>query len=216
VPIVLIDVSLNAEGKFFDTAEGSAPDRLLGDEIEPDLDLIEPGGVSRRMTDMPPGVPQEPAPDGLVAMGCVVVHDAVDLQSRGNPFLNVLEEAEELLVTVPPCGLGDDASVDDIQGGKQRHGPLSNVVVRDSLNVTEPHRQHGLRAVEGLDLGLWSCSANLTKCFLNPAQDALCPGPRPTFILGESGDVSDEGPKTYICHVHRNHLLVHYQQGIRL
>ncbi len=56
VAMVLMDVLLNARDEFFDTAEGPASDRLLGDEVEPDLHLVKPGGVRRCMVDMPPGV----------------------------------------------------------------------------------------------------------------------------------------------------------------
>ena len=40
--IVVVAVFLNLGHEFLDTCEGAAADCLLGDEIEPDLDLIQP------------------------------------------------------------------------------------------------------------------------------------------------------------------------------
>jgi hypothetical protein len=45
-------------------------------------------------------------------------------------------------------------SIGDVQGRKQRRGPVTDVIVGDALNVAEPHGQHGLRAFQSLTLAL--------------------------------------------------------------
>ena len=39
------DVVLDLGSKFFDTLERSAPNRFLRDNVEPDFDLVQAGGV---------------------------------------------------------------------------------------------------------------------------------------------------------------------------
>lgn len=48
--------------------------------------------------------------------------------------------------------LGEDVTRREVQGGKQRGGPVANVLVGDVLDATESQRTHGLRAIEGLGL----------------------------------------------------------------
>ena len=43
--IVVLDEAFDLFDQFFDAGERSAADRLLGDDAEPALDLIEPRGV---------------------------------------------------------------------------------------------------------------------------------------------------------------------------
>ena len=45
--VVVVGEGLYSVDKFIDRSEGAAPDGLLSDDIEPDLDLVEPGCVGR-------------------------------------------------------------------------------------------------------------------------------------------------------------------------
>ncbi len=45
--------------------------------------------------------------------------------------------------------LREHSTVSDIEGGEERRGAVSDVVVRDAFDVSESHGQHGLRAPEG-------------------------------------------------------------------
>ena len=49
--------------------------------------------------------------------------------------------------------LGDDLSGDDVEGGEQGGGAVTDVIVGYPFDVAQPHRQHRLGAVERLDLG---------------------------------------------------------------
>ena len=42
-----------------------------------------------------------------------------------------------------------------VQGGEQRRGAVADVVVGDPLDVTQPHGQHRLGALQGLDLAFF-------------------------------------------------------------
>jgi hypothetical protein len=46
------------------------------------------------------------------------------------------------------------APVEHVEGGEQRGGVVTLVVVGDAFDVAEPHGKHGLGAFEGLDLAL--------------------------------------------------------------
>ncbi len=58
-------------------------------------------------------------------------------------------------MAVPGLALGDHLSCGHVQGGKQRGSAVPDVVMGDSLHVTQAHGQQRLGAVEGLDLRLF-------------------------------------------------------------
>src|SRR3972149_10105079 len=47
VGVVVMNEAFDMGHQFPDTAEGSAADRFLGDDVEPDFHLIEPGRIGR-------------------------------------------------------------------------------------------------------------------------------------------------------------------------
>jgi len=64
--IVLLDEMLDPGGEFLDTFERSPADGSLGNEVEPDFDLVEPGGRCRgevHVVSGPRWLPEERAPD---------------------------------------------------------------------------------------------------------------------------------------------------------
>ena len=75
--------------KLTDGGKGAATDRLLGDDVEPDLDLIEPGRVGRGEVDVIAGPSGEPAFDLGVLVGAVVVDDEVNVEVRGDVGVDV-------------------------------------------------------------------------------------------------------------------------------
>ncbi|EWH00314.1 hypothetical protein Q427_20275 [Halomonas sp. BC04] len=50
--------------------------------------------------------------------------------------------------------LCDDLSARDVQGGKQRGGAMSDVIMGDTLDIAQSHGQHRLGTVQCLYLGL--------------------------------------------------------------
>jgi hypothetical protein len=90
-----------------------------------------------------------------VLVGGIVIHDQMDVEVLGNGVFDALEKAEKLLMPVSRPALGEDGSGGDIEGGEERCGAVTDVVVGDSFHVPEAHRQHRLGAVESLNLRLF-------------------------------------------------------------
>lgn len=65
-----------------------------------------------------------------------------------------LQEPDELLVPVPRHARADDAPLDQLDGGEQRRGAMSDVVMRHGFAVAGKQGQAALRTVESLNLAL--------------------------------------------------------------
>ena len=146
---------IDFRGQVPDAPKGAPPDRLLGDDVEPNLDLVQPGGVGRCQVDMETRMRGQPAPDPGVLVSGVVVDDQVDLEVSRDVGVDVLQEAEKLLVTMPLFALGEDLAGNDIERGKEGQGAVPDVVVGHPLDIAQPHRQNRLRPVQSLDLALF-------------------------------------------------------------
>jgi hypothetical protein len=72
-------------------------------------------------------------------VGCVIVDDGVDHFSRKDLRLDRIEKADELLVPMALHVAADD--VEDVEGGEQRGGTVTLVVVR--------HRPSAARTASG-------------------------------------------------------------------
>jgi len=80
--------------EFIRAGEAGALERLAGEDGEPALDLIEPGGSSRRVVEVNGLVPGQP-PVALALVGVEVVGSDVDLASRMGRD-DAVHEIEEL------------------------------------------------------------------------------------------------------------------------
>ena len=159
-----------------DGGEGTAADGLLRDEMEPDLDLVEPGSIGGGEVDVVAGPVGQPALDAGMLVGGMVVDDEVDVEVRGHVGIDVLEEAQELLVARARPALGEDPAGGDVQGGEEGGGAVADVAVRHAFDVAQPQGQEGLGALQGLALAL-----------LVDAQDQGMVG----WIQVEANDVAD-------------------------
>ena len=65
--------------QFLHAAERSPSNGLLCDAIEPDLHLIEPGGIGGSKVHMKSWPRGEPAPNSAMLMRGVIIHDDVRL-----------------------------------------------------------------------------------------------------------------------------------------
>ncbi len=137
-----------------DGGEGAAADDFLGDDVEPDFDLVEPGGISGGEVEMVAGPGREPAPDAGVLVGAVVVDNEVDIEVRGHVGVNVLEKAQELLVAVARLALGQDLAGGNVQGGEEGGGAVADIAMRHAFDVAQSEGQEGLGALQGLGLAL--------------------------------------------------------------
>lgn len=91
-----------------------------------------------------------------VTLGClvggVVVDDEMDVELGRHIGLDVALEGEELLVMMAAFALGDDRTVEHVEGGEEGGDTLTRVVVGDALDVAEHHGKQGWGPFEGLDL----------------------------------------------------------------
>ena len=85
-------------------------------------------------------------------MGCVVVHDQVDIKLLWDVGVDVVQNAHELLVTVSGLAFMDDFPGGDVQGRKQGGRAVSGIIVGDAFEISHAQRQYGLGAVQGLNL----------------------------------------------------------------
>ena len=88
-------------------------------------------------------------------VGGVVVDDRVDSFSLRHLGLDDIEEADEFLMAMTLHVVPDDCAVEDVEGGKQRCGAVTFVVVRHSAGAASLHRQSWLGAVKRLDLAFF-------------------------------------------------------------
>ena len=152
--VVVLDELLNPGDEFLDTFKGAPTNGPLGDEIEPDLHLIEPGGIRRREVHMIAGTRRQPAIDRRMLVRAVVVHDQMNIEIGRHTGVHALEKAQILLVAMAALADGQDLAGGDVQGGKEGRGAVAHVVVRDAFDVADAHRQQRLGSVQSLDLAL--------------------------------------------------------------
>ena len=108
--------------------EAGALEGFAGQDREPALDLVEPGGVRRREVKADVAVSGEPEV-ALGLMGTEIVEDDVDLalRLRGDDAVHEVEEFD------PSAALlvgHRDLAGGDLEGGEQGAGAMASVVVR--------------------------------------------------------------------------------------
>ena len=65
------------------------------------------------------------------------------------------QELKELAAAVTREALSDDLASGDVEGVEQRSGAVTHVVMGEPLDLSGPHGQHQLGAVERLNLALF-------------------------------------------------------------
>ena len=151
----MLDELVDSGNELLDALERSAPDGLLRDESAPSFNLVEPGRVSGREVEMEARFGCEPCPHLGVLVCGVVVDDPVHVQFRRDGLVDASEKAQKFLMAVARLALCQYHSRSDIERGEQRCGSVSDVVMGHAFYISEPHRQDRLRAIQGLNLGLF-------------------------------------------------------------
>src|SRR6476620_12278843 len=118
VLVIARDERVDRLAQLMDRREAGAIEGAAGEYGEPDLDLVEPGGVGRGEVEVDVLVPCQPQIP-LRLVGLEVVEDHVDLPARviGD---HVVHEVEELEATPALAVLGLDRAGRDLEGGEQR------------------------------------------------------------------------------------------------
>ena len=81
----------------------------------------------------------------------VIIDDEMRIERRRYIGVDMLEEAQELLMAMARAALREDFAIGDIEGGEQGRRTVSDVIVGDTLNIAKPERQHRLRAFQRLN-----------------------------------------------------------------
>ena len=89
VGVPVVGEALDSADQLLHLTEGAASNGALGDDVEPDLDLVEPGSVGRREVDVETWMFGQPHFDLGVLVGPVVVDDDVEVQAFGDVAVNV-------------------------------------------------------------------------------------------------------------------------------
>src|SRR5437870_13825846 len=98
---------------------------------------------------------RKPFADLGMPMRGIVVDDRVDRLSLGNVRVDVIEEADELLMPMALHVAADNGAVENVERGEQRGRAVALVVVCHRSGAAWLHRQARLGAVGGLDLALF-------------------------------------------------------------
>ena len=88
-------------------------------------------------------------------VGAVVVHHHMQLQICRKLLVQLLEEFDELLMTMPCIALSDHFSLRYFKCCKECRSAVSLVIVRHCSAAPALQRQSGLGAIQGLNLGLF-------------------------------------------------------------
>ena len=150
-----VDVATDGRLQFSGATEDAAPKLFLGEGGEPALHEVHPGAAGGREVDMEPGMPHQPAVNHRGLMRTGVVDDEVDVQLRRDRGVNRHQEPVKFSGAVALMELADDFAALGIQRGEERGRPMPRVVVGPALDLPRPHWQHGLRAIQRLDLGFF-------------------------------------------------------------
>ena len=116
--IVVLDERFDLLDQIADASERASPNRALRDDVEPDLDLIEPRRVRWRVVDVKARSGREPTSNALVLVGRVVVYDEMNVQLLRDGRIDVTKELEELLVPMTRLALRQHATRGDVEGGE--------------------------------------------------------------------------------------------------
>ncbi len=116
--VVVFGEGFDLSNEITDASEGASPDRALRDDVEPDLDLIEPRRIRRRVVDMKAWSGCKPSSNTGVLVSCVVVDHEMNIQLLRDRRFDVAQELEELLVPMTLLALGQHATRGDVEGGE--------------------------------------------------------------------------------------------------
>lgn len=121
---------------------------------EEPFDGIQPGAWGRREMERPARIPREQGADLGMLVRRIIVQDHVDYLAGWYATLDLVEEANELLVPMALPVLADHAPVEHVQSDEQGGCAVALVVTGHRCASALLERQARLCPVERLDLAL--------------------------------------------------------------
>ena len=131
-----VDVAADGVFEFLCRTMDPAPELFFGQEREEAFDLVQPGSAGRREVDMPARMAGQPASHRRRLVGCVVVHDQMDVEVVGDLGFESAQEPEELAAAVTREALSDDLAGGDVQRREERGGAVAHVVMGAPLDLS--------------------------------------------------------------------------------
>ena len=92
IGIVLSNELLNLGNQFLDALERTTANGSLGDDVEPDFHLVEPGSVGGCVVNLVTRVGSQPPLDSWMLVGSIVIYDQMDFHIRWHAGIDLFEE----------------------------------------------------------------------------------------------------------------------------
>ena len=83
---------------------------------------------------MPAGACRQPRLDLRMLVTAVVVDDAVHVEFGWHGLVDFAQERQEFLMSMTRLAGSEHGAIEHIQGGKQRRGAMTDVIVGDAFN----------------------------------------------------------------------------------
>ena len=126
--VVTIYVLGDLSNELFDARESSPSYGFLGNDVEPYLDLIHPGCISRSIVDVPSCMGCEPALDAWMLVGGIVVDHDMYIKFLRNIVFDMFEERQILLMPVSSLTLSKHLAVGNVECSKEGCRTVSLIV----------------------------------------------------------------------------------------
>lgn len=151
---MLMDEAIDLGGQFLHAPECAPADGLLGNDVVPDLHLVQPGGIGRRQMDVELGMQGQPVLHPGMLMSCVAIDDQMNVRVSGDIRVDILKEVEILLTPVPLLAPGENLAGSDIERGIGGHGYAAGTVGSHTSHKAKAHRQSGRSPAQSLTSAL--------------------------------------------------------------
>src|SRR5215207_820473 len=190
-----------AFGQSIEVGEVIWSEKLALNHREVDLDLVEPGSVSRKMDESQVGpLPLQTLHRGISSVGGTIVHHPEDPTRRGVGFLlhHLLDEAAKRLDADLRLATPEEPGAMDVPGGQVGQGSLASVLVFDAHLPIFARWKGRMTATPGLDGGFLVGADHEFIC----SERHTFPPPfvkvqNPSGFLGEVG-VPGEDPRAMV------------------
>jgi hypothetical protein len=149
---VTFQVIFDGSNQFRDVVETASANALIGNLSKPPLDQIQPRTRRRDEVDVDSGMSSHPGFDPRVFVGCVIVHDKMQIEIRRCLGVDLVEKTNEFLVSMARHAVADHFAIEHAQRGEQCGGAVALVVVRHGPAAPLLDRQSWLGTIEGLNL----------------------------------------------------------------
>jgi len=127
--VVVVQVFPNGLLQLIGASEGSSAQAFLRQFTEPSLDQVVPGGTGGRRMKEKAAMLGQPNIHARMSAGTVIVQDQMQRQHGWRFSVQFAEITEKLLVPMPRHAFAQHDSLQDIQGHKQRRGPVTSLVM---------------------------------------------------------------------------------------